>query len=375
MARHRIAWMPGDGIGRDVIEAARLALDALGLDYEAVPVDVGWDCWCREGDPLPARSIERLRELPVALFGAITSKPAAEAEAELASELRGRGLVYRSPIVRLRQEFQLAVNLRPAKAIPNNPLNARDDIDLVVFRENTEDLYAGLEYHPVPDNLRAVLSEHPRWAPFADVLADEVALSLRVTTRAGCTRILRAAFDHARRHARKRVTVVEKPNVLRETSGLMVRVARELAADYPELELREANVDAFAMELVRAPQEQDVVVSTNLFGDIVSDLAAQLVGGLGCAPSANLGADFALFEPIHGSAPDLAGTGRANPIGMLASTVMMLDHLEEATAARRLEVALTETVAAGTVRTPDMGGSHTTLEMAAEVARRIGELN
>lgn len=372
MARHRIAWMPGDGIGRDVIEAARLALEALGVDFEAVPVDVGWDCWRREGDPLPQRSIAALRELPAALFGAITSKPAAEAEAELAPELRGRGLVYRSPIVRLRQEFQLAVNLRPAKAIPGNPLNARDDIDILVFRENTEDLYAGLEYHPLPDPLRAVLAEHPRWAPFADCAADDIALSLRVTTRAGCTRILRAAFEHARHHGRRRVTVVEKPNVLRETSGMMVRLARGLSAEYPELELREANVDAFAMELVRAPQEQDVIVSTNLFGDIVSDLAAQLVGGLGCAPSANLGADFALFEPIHGSAPDLAGTGRANPIGMLASTVMLLEHLGESASARRLERAVRETVAAREILTPDMGGSHTTSQVAAEVARRIG---
>ena len=372
MARHRIAWMPGDGIGRDVIEAARLALDALGVDYEAVPVDVGWDYWCREGDPLPERSIALLRELPAALFGAITSKPAAEAEAELSPELRGRGLVYRSPIVRLRQEFRLAVNLRPARSIPGNPLNARDDIDILVFRENTEDLYAGLEYHPLPDPLREVLTAHPRWKPFAGLSADDVALSLRVTTRPGCTRILRAAFEHARRSGRKRVTVVEKPNVLRETSGMMVRIARELAAEYPELELREANVDAFAMELVRAPQDQDVVVSTNLFGDIVSDLAAQLVGGLGCAPSANIGADFALFEPIHGSAPDLAGTGRANPIGMLCSTTLLLEHLGEAGAAERLERAVHETVAAGETLTPDMGGKHTTSQVAAEVARRIG---
>lgn len=374
MARHRIAWMPGDGIGKDVIEAARLALDAVGLDYEAVPVDVGWDCWCREGDPLPQRSVDALRELPVALFGAITSKPAAEAQAELAPDLRGRGFAYRSPIVRLRQEFQLAVNLRPAKSIPGNPLNARDDIDLVVFRENTEDLYAGLEYHPLPDALRAVLDEHPRWSPFSALPADDVALTLRVTTRAGCTRILRAAFDYARRTNRRCVTVVEKPNVLRETSGMMLRIARALALEYPELELREANVDAFAMELVRAPQKQDVVVSTNLFGDILSDLAAQLVGGLGCAPSANLGSRFALFEPIHGSAPDLAGTGKANPIGMLCSTVMMLDHIAESTAARRLENAVIETVAAREICTPDMGGSHTTMETAAEVARRIGEL-
>lgn len=371
MSIHRIAWMPGDGIGPDVLEAAGLALDAVGFERETVPVDVGWDCWCREGDPLPPRSLRALADCDAALFGAVTSKPADAAERELAPELRGTGLAYRSPIVRLRQEFGLAVNLRPAKALPGNPLNARDDIDLVVFRENTEDLYAGLEFRPAPDALRAALADHPRWAPFAGLAPEDVALSLRVTTRPASERIARAAFAYAAKSGRRSVTVAEKPNVLRETSGLMVAVTREVAAEYPGVELREANVDALAMDLVRAPHEHDVVLSTNLFGDVLSDLAAQLVGGLGFAPSANLGDSFALFEPIHGSAPDLAGTGRANPIGMLQSAALMLEHLGEDARASRLSAAIADTVAAGDVRTPDMGGDHTTMDLAAEVARRI----
>lgn len=371
MSKHRIAWMPGDGIGPDVMGAAALALDAVGFEREVVPVDVGWACWCREGDPLPPRSILALAGCDAALFGAVTSKPADAAERELAPELRGTGLAYRSPIVRLRQEFGLAVNLRPAKALPGNPLNARDDVDLVVFRENTEDLYAGLEFRPAPDALRAALADHPRWAPFADLAPEDVALSLRVTTRPACERIARAAFAYAAKTGRRSVTVAEKPNVLRETSGLMVAVTRAVAAEYPDVELREANVDALAMDLVRAPQDHDVIVSTNLFGDVLSDLAAQLVGGLGFAPSANLGETFALFEPIHGSAPDLAGTGRANPIGMLQSAALMLEHLGEDARAARLAAAIAETVAAGEVRTPDMGGDDTTMDLAADVARRI----
>lgn len=375
MTRYQIAWMPGDGIGPDVLDAAWLVLDALELDADYVPADVGWDLWCREGDALPARTLETLEGVDAALFGAITSKPEPEAQAELAPELRGRGLVYRSPIVRLRQHFGLATCLRPAKAFPGNPLGLRDDVDLVVFRQNTEGLYAGVEYDALPDDLAAVLAKHPRWAPFAEVPPEDVAITLRVTTREACRSLLRAAFEHAARHGRPSVTVVEKPNVLRATSGLMVATAREVAADYPGIELCEMNVDAMAMELVREPGRHGVIAASNLFGDVLSDLAAQLVGGPGFAPSANLGADpergLAVFEPTHGSAPDLAGTGRANPIAALLAAGLMLDWLGEGAAARRLEAAVAGTIAAGRVRTPDAGGTSTTREVAAEVARRL----
>jgi 3-isopropylmalate dehydrogenase len=372
MSSYRIALMPGDGIGHDVMEAALIVLDRIALDAEYVPADVGWEFWCREGDPLPQRTIDALRTCNCALFAAITSKPKEEAEAELAPELQGKGLVYRSPIVRLRQTFDLYANLRPCKAYPGNPLNHRDDVDLVVFRENTQGLYAGVEFHPLPDEVRAALAAHsPRMAPFDGVAAEDVALSCRIFTRAGCRRILRRAFEYARDHGYPSVTVVEKPNVVRETSGLMVREARAMAADYPGIALWEANVDAMAMWLLKNPQEYGVLVSSNMFGDIISDLAAQLVGGLGYAASGNLGDDFAVFEPTHGSAPRYAGLYKVNPTAMLLSVRLMLDWLGEGEKAGALEQAIAGVIAKGRVRTYDVGGSNTTIEVARAVADRL----
>jgi 3-isopropylmalate dehydrogenase len=371
MARYRIAWMPGDGIGNDVMEAAKVVLDAMAFDAEYVHADIGWEFWCREGDALPERTIDLLGGVDAALFGAITSKPKEEAQDDLAPELKGKGLVYSSPIVRLRQHFDLATNLRPCKAYPGNPLNYRDDIDLVVFRQNTEDLYAGIEYHPVPEELASVLGEHPKWARFADVPLEDVALTLRVNTREACREIIRAGFEYAKKHGYPTVTVVEKPNVLRETSGLMVRTAREVAADYPGIELWETNIDAMAMWLVKNPDQYGVLVASNLFGDIISDLCAQLVGGLGFASSANIGEKLAVFEPTHGSAPKYAGKYVTNPTAMLLTARLMLDWLGEHDEAARLETAVARTIAGGKARTYDMGGSSSTLEMAAEVARNL----
>lgn len=372
MARYRIALLPGDGIGREVMEAAQLILERLALDAEYVPADIGWEFWCREGDALPQRTLETLKSCTCALFGAITSKPKEEAEAELAQELRGKGLVYQSPIVRLRQQFDLYINLRPCKAFKGNPLNFRDDIDLVIFRENTQDLYAGVEFHPVPEEVRVALEKHSKgMAAFKDTPSDEMAISCRILTAAGCNRIIRAAFEYARKHGYPTVTLVEKPNVIRETSGMMVREARKIAALYPEIELWEVNVDAMAMWLVKNPQHYGVLVSSNMFGDIISDLAAQLVGGLGFAPGGNIGDSFAIFEPTHGSAPKHAGLYRANPIAMLLAVRMMLDWLGEAETGGALEQAIAQVIAEGKVRTYDMGGTSSTLEMAQAVAERL----
>jgi isocitrate/isopropylmalate dehydrogenase len=370
MAKYRIAWLPGDGVGVEVMEAARVVLDRLNLDAEYVHGDIGWEFWKTEGDPLPARTVEMLRETDAALFGAITSKPRDEADEELAPELHGKGLSYFSPIVRLRQEFDLYSNQRPCRAYPGNPLNYRDDVDLVVFRENTEGLYAGIEWHPVPDDLIAAFSEHNAKAKkrFVGVAGDDMAISLRVITKKGTERIVRAAFEHAKRTGRKNVTVVEKPNVLRETSGLFVRIAREVAGDYPGIELWETNIDAMAMWLVKNPQDYGVLVLSNMFGDIISDLAAQLVGGLGFACAGNIGADYAVFEPTHGSAPKYAGQYKVNPIATILAAKMMLDYLGESDAAARVDGAIAKVIATGEVRTYDMGGSSSTLEMGEAVA-------
>ena len=372
MAKYRIALMQGDGIGVDVMEAAQLVLDRIALDADYVPADIGWELWRREGDPLPQRTVDVLKTCDCALFAAITSKPKQEAEAELAAELQGKGLIYHSPIVRLRQTFDLFVNLRPCKAFVGNPLNYRDDIDLVVFRENTQGLYAGVEFHPLPAELRSALEAHgPRMAAFEGESSDDIALSCRIFTREGCRRIVREAFVYANRFGYPSVTLVEKPNVIRETSGLMVREARRIAAQYPEIELWETNVDAMAMWLIKNPQDYGVLVSSNMFGDIISDLAAQLVGGLGFAASGNIGNAMAVFEPTHGSAPKYAGMYKVNPIAMLLAVKLMLDWLGEADLALTLESAVAGVIADGRVRSFDVGGDAGTMDVARAVAERL----
>ncbi|MEE9512670.1 MAG: isocitrate/isopropylmalate dehydrogenase family protein [Anaerolineales bacterium] len=372
MTKYRIAWLPGDGVGVDVMDAARIVLDAIKLDAEYIPADIGWEFWCKEGDPLPARTIALLEDCTCGLFGAITSKPTDEAELELAPELKGKGLSYRSPIVRLRQHFDLYTNLRPCKAYPGSPLNYREDIDLVVFRENTEGLYSGVEFHPLPQEVRETMRKfNPAIGRFDAVPGDELAVSLRVITNRGAHRIIRQAFEFARRFGYPTVTLVEKPNVLRETSGLMIREARKVASDFADIELWETNIDAQMMWLLKNPDNYGVLVTSNMFGDILSDLSAQLVGGLGFASSGNIGEKFAVFEPTHGSAPKYAGQYKVNPIAMLLAVKLMLDWLEETDMAQSLEGAIAKVIAEGEVRTYDMGGESTTLEMAHAVASKL----
>ena len=376
MAKYRIAWMPGDGVGKDVMEAARIVLDAMNFDAEYVPADIGWEFWCREGDPLPERTIKILKETDCALFGAITSKPRDEAAEELAPELRDKGLVYFSPIVRLRQLFNLHTNLRPCKAYPGNPLNYRDDIDIVVFRENTEGMYGGVEFHPIPESVFNALCVHPKMEKFREKGLENLAMSTRIMSRQGCESICRQAFNFARTHGRKSVTVVDKPNVLRETGGLMVRTARKVAEEFPEIELWETNIDAQCMWMIKNPQDYDVLVAENMFGDIISDLAAGLVGGLGFACAANIGDDYAVFEPTHGSAPKYDGMYKVNPMAMLLTVKLMFDWLKEDDMARRLEAAIARVIREGKVGTYDVkkdGKPNTTLEVAEEVARYVNE--
>jgi isocitrate/isopropylmalate dehydrogenase len=372
MAKYKIALLPGDGIGNDVLQAAKLILDTIRLDADYVYGDIGWEFWCHEGDPLPKRTIDLLKSTHCALFGAITSKPKEEAAKELIPELRGKGLVYSSPIVRLRQEFNLRTNLRPCKAYKGNPLNYRDNIDLVVFRENTEDLYSGVEFHPLPQNVMDVLlNNHQKMKKFADTALEDIAVSLRIVTRKAAQDIIRDAFEYAKKFGYKSVTVVEKPNVIRETSGLMIREARKIAKNYPEIELWETNIDAMCMWLIKNPHDYGVLVTSNMFGDIISDLCAQLVGGLGFACSGNIGDNYAVFEPTHGSAPKYAGQYKVNPIAMLLSVKLMFDWLGENDKSNRLESAIAKVIAEGKSKTYDMGGNSTTLDVAKDVASRL----
>jgi 3-isopropylmalate dehydrogenase len=372
MAKYKIAWLPGDGIGNDVMEAAKIVLDELKLDADYIPGDVGWEFWKKEGNPLPDRTIKILKETDCCLFGAITSKPKEEAEKELSTELKGKGYVYSSAIVRLRQEFKLHTNLRPCKAYKGNPLNYRDDIDLVVFRENTEGLYSGVEFHPLPKEvMESLLENHPKMKRFTDTPLEDIALSCRIFTRKACQSIVRKGFEYAKKFKRNSVTVVEKPNVIRETSGLMIREARKIALEYPEIELWETNIDAMCMWLVKNPQNYSVLVSSNMFGDIVSDLCAQLIGGLGFASSANIGDDYALFEPTHGSAPKYAGQYKVNPMAMFLTVKLMLNYLEQKILAQRLENSIAQVIEERKVRTYDLGGTASTLDVAKEVAKKI----
>jgi 3-isopropylmalate dehydrogenase len=372
MSKYRIAWLPGDGIGVEVMDAARLVLDGLELDAEYVHGDIGWDFWCQEGDAFPERTVELLENVDAALFGAITSKPAKAAAVELAPALQGQGLSYRSPIVRMRQLFDLFVCLRPCKAFTGSPLNYREGIDLVVFRENTEDLYAGVEFSPVPPELAKTLENLSKpFGRFATLDGDDYAISCKVNTRAGSERIVRAAFEFAKTQGRKKVTVVHKANVVRATDGLFLEQAMQVAADYPDIECDNANIDAIGMWLLKNPFNYDVLVAPNLYGDIISDLCAQMVGGLGFGCSGNIGAELAVFEPTHGSAPRHAGKGKANPIATILAAKMMLDWLGEKDKADRLERATAAVIEEGRIRTYDMGGHATTLEMGKAIAARL----
>src|SRR5512134_2148989 len=371
-SKYKIAWLPGDGIGVDVLDATKIVLEKLNLNAEYIHGDIGWEFWCKEGDALPDRTVELLKNVDAAMFGAITSKPVKAAELELDSELQGKGLVYRSPIVRMRQMFDLYICLRPCKAYAGNPLNYKEDIDLVIFRENTEDLYSGVEFTPVPAELAEVLTRLSKpFAAFKDVPLNELAISNKVITRKGSERIIRAAFEFARKYNRKKVTVVHKANVVRATEGMFLDIAKEVHKDFPEIEMDDANVDAICMWLLKNPKNYDVLVATNMFGDIISDLAAQMVGGLGFGCSGNIGDKLAVFEPSHGSAPKYAGLYKVNPIATILSAKMMLDWLGEAAKAAALEEAVAAVVKEGKVRTYDMGGSNSTLEMGEAIARRL----
>ena len=366
MAKHTVVTMPGDGIGNQVLPEALRLLQAVGFDAEYIHADIGWGCWCREGNPLPQRTIDLLAKHKLGLFGAITSKPKKQAEAELSPELRGKGYSYFSPIVTMRQKFGLDTCIRPCISFPGNPLNfirkhasgsfEEPFVNVVVFRQNTEGLYAGVEWTNPPEQVRAALATHSKFKPFASVPGTDLAISVRIITRAAARKICKAAFEWARMYGYNSVTICEKPNVLRETSGMMEDEAKAVSRDYPGIELRSTNIDAQTMWLTKNPEDYGVVVASNLFGDVISDAFAGLIGGLGFAASGNIGDEVAVFEPTHGSAPKYAQLDPpiVNPVAMFLSAVMMLEHIGEAEKAHRIREAIAAVVEEGRVRTYDM---------------------
>ena len=330
---YKICLLSGDGIGPEVIASARDVLTALPIQWDFMECGIGFGEYQRSGSPLPDSTINEIRHADATLFGAVTTPPNIPN--------------YFSPVVRMRQALGLYANLRPCRSIPHE--SSKPNIDLVIVRENTEGLYSGIE-RLEEDGNRAITE--------------------RVITRKGSERILRKAFDIARQRERKIVHVVHKANVLRQTCGLFRSVALEIAKEYPDITVHEMLVDTCAMELVRAPEQFDVVVTTNLFGDILSDEACMFVGGLGVAASGNIGASAAVFEPVHGSAPPLVGTGKANPIATFLAAAMMLDHVGASGYATSLRAAVESCIADRQV-TPDLGGTLTTSEVTERVKVRM----
>ncbi len=333
---HRVALIPGDGIGPEITRAMRAVVDATGVDISWQEVHVGAAVMEREGTPLPERALETIREVGVAIKGPVTTPV---------------GTGFRSVNVALRHAFDLYACVRPCRSLPGDG-SRYTDVDLVIFRENTEDLYAGIEFAPGSPEIAAI-DELVRAAGMRGIRPGS-ALSLKPISEPASRAIVTGAFDYARTNGRRKVTAVHKANIMKETDGLFLRVAREVASAYPDIAFEDKIVDAACMGLVQNPADFDVLVLPNLYGDIVSDLCAGLVGGLGLAPGANIGRDCAIFEATHGSAPDIAGRDIANPTAEFLSAAMMLDYLDEHAAAERVRRAVRATLAEGTAVTADI---------------------
>jgi isocitrate dehydrogenase (NAD+) len=334
MARHRVTLIPGDGIGPEVTRAVLHVLEAAGAEIDWDWQQAGSAALETHGTPLPDPLLESIRRNRVALKGPV-STPVSTG--------------FRSVNVTLRQTFDLYANVRPSRTLPG-VLTRFPEVDIVLFRENTEGLYAGIESYD--ENLE---------------LAEAVA---RISRR-GSERIIRFAFEYARQHGRRKITLAHKANILKKTSGLFLEVGRQIAREYPDIAFEDKIIDNLCMQLVMRPETFDCIVTTNLFGDILSDLCAGLVGGLGLVPGANIGDEVAIFEAVHGSAPDIAGQNRANPTALLLSATMMLEHLGERELACRIQNALHDVLREGRIRTPDLGGTASTMQFAEAIAERL----
>lgn len=330
---YKITVLRGDGIGKEVVGEAVRVLQALEIDFEFDYAGIGYDCYKETGSSLPQKTIEKVRSSDATLFGAVTTPLNIEN--------------YSSPILRLRQELQLYINLRPTKYLPVK--NARPNVDLVIFRENTEGLYSRKEH--TEDN-------------------GDTAITERIITRKASERIIKAAFEYAVKNNRKKVTLVHKANIMRLSDGLFKKISQEISSEYPNINYEEIIVDAMAMRLIKDPENFDIIVTTNMFGDILSDEASMLAGGLGTAASGNIGDNNAVFEPVHGSAPDIAGKGIANPIATILATKMMLNYLGENKSAEKIENAVISAIE-NNMLTPDLQGTLNTKQVTDYI---IGEL-
>ena len=334
--KHTITLIPGDGIGPEVAEAARRCLEATGIEFQWEVVDAGATALEKEGNLLPPRLFQSIRKNKVALKGPATTPV---------------GTGFRSVNVALRKELDLYACLRPCRSYPGIPSRYKD-VDIIIVRENSEDLYIGLEFARGTAETKKLLSLASQST--GEKISKDSSISLKLISEAASRRIARFAFEYARTHRRKKVTAVHKANIMKFTDGLFLDTARDVAKAYPDIDFEDRLVDNLCAQVVQRPHQFDILVLPNLYGDIVSDLCAGLVGGLGVAPGANIGDELAIFEPAHGSAPKYTGQNKVNPIAMILSGVMMLRHIDEKAAADRLETAVAEIVADGKSVTYDL---------------------
>jgi isocitrate dehydrogenase (NAD+) len=349
----RVTLIPGDGIGPEVAEAARLVLDAADIGIEWIERPAGTSALDDYGELMPEETLQAIRDSRVALKGPITTPV---------------GTGFRSVNVALRQGRDLFGAVRPARALPGVPIR-HPSVDLVVIRENTEDLYAGIEFERGSPEAAALRDELRALGGYE--LREDAGITVKPISVSGTRRIVRFAFEHARANGRTKITVGHKAPVMRYSDGLFLRTAEQESRAYPDIGWEEVQIDHLTSRLASRPGEFEVLLLPNLYGDILSDLCAGLVGGLGLIPGANIGWEYAVFEPVHGSAPDIAGKGKANPIAMILSGAMLLRHLGRQAAAETVEWAIDEVLARGEVRTPDLGGTSSTIQVAEEVALQV----
>jgi isocitrate/isopropylmalate dehydrogenase/regulator of RNase E activity RraA len=352
----KIAVLPGDGIGKDVTKACIDIFTALDIPVALTFGDIGWSFWQNEGTPIPDRTWQLIHDSDTTLLGAITSKPEREAQLELSKKFKNKPTNYVSPIIQLRQRLELFANVRPSFTINEKSTN----FNLCIIRENTEGLYSGFDYHPLPRQLDSLLKQHQKWQ---HINSDDISCSLRLQSKQGLARLFQFAFDYANKHGFSRVTFADKPNVLRQSSAFARELFESYSQKFPHIKADILNVDAVGLWIVRRPEKFGVIVAENMFGDILSDVGAGIMGGLGVAPSANIGPNGCYFEPVHGSAPSIS-KDKANPCAMFLTISMLLNHFSHTKAANIIKQSVMEVINKQYYLTYDLGGNSTTKEMA-----------
>ncbi|WP_273788219.1 isocitrate/isopropylmalate dehydrogenase family protein [Bartonella grahamii] len=361
--KKKVLVLPGDGIGPEVCDAALMVLEQFQLPIELTYGDIGWECWKQEGDPVPQATWQKITESDAVLLGAVTSKGKEAALKELEPHLREKKLAYVSPVLQLRQKLGLFANVRPFRYI----FGPRKPFHFCIIRENSEGLYAGLDFRGITSETAAWL-KHPNLEKYG---LEEAAWTVRLQTRFGLERLFEYAFSYAREYGLRRVTFADKPNVMRESGQFAQEIFEKIAQNYPEIEADIHNVDAVALWIATKPEQFGVIVAENMFGDILSDLAAGVMGGLGLAPSVNVGSRISYFEPVHGSAPRIAGQNKANPSAMLYTTALLLDYLGFKDAAQQLSESVDQVIRAGKTVSYDLGGLASTRQMAEAVRNSL----